>query len=81
MFYEPYDIPTYIEPNCCQTRRGAAKNGLPRATRSKKAGFAAAIRWSGADQKRVKAAAFHLKPLFRVETAGSEIRMGRNERK
>jgi hypothetical protein len=33
----------------------------------------------GADQKRVKVAAFHLKPLFRVETAGSEIRTAGSE--
>jgi hypothetical protein len=63
-------------PGAIAARRGQkwiAASQRHHAARLEKAGFAAAIQWSGADQKRVKAATFHLKPFFRVETAGYEI--------
>jgi len=66
---------------CCQTRPLPARSGKKWtaasqhhcAARSEKAGFAAAFRWNGADQKRVKAAGIHLKPLFRVKIVLSEV--------
>ena len=41
--------------------------------RLEKADFAPAIRWSGADQKRVKVVDIHLYPFFRVKIVRPEV--------